>query len=49
MRDIEELSFEKATWTPLAIEKAGILHGQYGTTGYRKSFCNIESIIVPLE
>jgi hypothetical protein len=41
MRDIEELSFEKATWTPLAIEKAGILHGQYGTTGYRNPFATL--------
>jgi hypothetical protein len=48
MQDIEALSFEKATWIPLAAEKEFIVHGKFGTTGFRKCYRNIESLIVPL-
>ena len=49
MRDIEGLSFERTTWIPLAAQKEFILHGKFGTTGFRKCYRNIESLIVPLE
>jgi hypothetical protein len=49
MQDIEALSFEKTTWIPLAEQKEFLLHGKYGTPGFRKCYRNIESLIVPLE
>ena len=48
MQDIEALSFEQSTWIPLAAEKVFILHGKIGTSGFRKCYRNIESLIVPL-
>lgn len=49
MKDIESLSFDRATWIPLSVEKIGVEVGQYGRAGYRKSYYNIESIIVPID
>jgi hypothetical protein len=48
-RDFERLSFERATWIPLVLEKDDILHGRFGTPGYRKAYRDIDSIIVPLD
>jgi hypothetical protein len=48
-RDVEELSFEKATWIPLVVEKVELLQGRYGTLGHRKAYRDIDSIIVPLD
>ena len=48
-RDIEELSFEKATWIPLVVEKVDLSHGRFGIVGHRKAYRDIESLIVPLD
>jgi hypothetical protein len=48
-RDLEELSFAKATWVPLTGCKVDVLHGKFGLVGYRKGYRDFESIIVPLE
>lgn len=48
-RDVEDLSFEKATWIPLVVEKVELLHARYGTLGHRKAYRDIDSIIVPLD
>lgn len=48
-RDVEELSFEKATWIPLVVEETKFLRGRHGTIGHRKDYLDIDSIIVPLE
>lgn len=37
-RDIEQVSFEKATWIPLVAEKVALLHGRHGTLGRRKAY-----------
>jgi len=48
-RDIEELSFEKATWIPLVLEKVDLSHGRFGIVGHRKAYRDIDSLIVPLD
>lgn len=48
-RDIERLSFEKATWIPLLVQEVQIQHGRPGTVGHRKAYQDYDSIIVPLE
>jgi hypothetical protein len=47
-RDIENLSFEKATWIPLVISKTDFEKGRSGHVGYRRVYRSFESIIVPL-
>ncbi len=46
--DIERLSFDRATWIPLVIEKHDIRRGRHGMPGYRKGYRDFDSIIVPL-
>jgi hypothetical protein len=48
-QDFEKLSFEKATWIPLAVSITDLKHGTSGHIGYRKCYRNFESIIVPLD
>jgi hypothetical protein len=48
-RDMEELSFDKATWIPLVVEKLDVSHGRSGTVGHRRAYRDIDSIIVPLD
>jgi hypothetical protein len=47
--DIEQLSFEKATWIPLLVQKVPVLYGRSGSAGYRKAYEDYDSIIVPDE
>src|SRR5438552_319392 len=49
MQDIEAISFEKATWIPLLVEKNVIAHGQHGQVGHRKEYRDFDSIIVPAD
>ena len=49
MQDIEAISFEKATWIPLLVEKNVIAHGQHGHVGHRKEYRDFDSIIVPAD
>ncbi len=46
---MEELSFEKATWIPLVVEKVDLSQGRFGIVGHRKAYRDIDSLIVPLE
>src|SRR5438552_15276182 len=48
-RDFERLTFDRSTWIPLVLEEDDILHGQFGTPGYRKAYRDFDSIIVPLD
>ncbi len=48
-RDIEGLSFEKATWIPLLVTKTELMHGEVGTVGHRRAYQNIDSIIIPVD
>lgn len=47
-RDFEQRSFEKATWIPLAMSQTDLETGTSGHVGYRRSYQNIETLIVPL-
>jgi hypothetical protein len=47
-QDIEKLSFEKATWIPLAVSKTELEHGKSGCAGHRRAYRNVESLIIPL-
>ena len=46
--DIERLSFDRATWIPILLEKDDVAHGEFGSPGYRKGYRDFDSIIVPL-
>jgi hypothetical protein len=46
-QDSEALSFDKATWIPLAMSVTDLESGQSGRIGYRRAYCNYETIIVP--
>lgn len=48
-QDFEKLSFEKATWIPLAVSKTDLERGRPGHIGYRRQYRSLQSIIVPLE
>ena len=48
-RDFERLTFDRSTWIPLVLEEDDILHGRFGTSGYRKGYRDFDSIIVPLD
>lgn len=48
-RDFENLSFEKATWIPLAVSKIDLEMGKSGYIGHRRACQNYVAIIVPLE
>jgi hypothetical protein len=48
-RDFENLSFEKATWIPLAVSKTDLQKGRSGHIGHRRAYRSFEAIIVPLE
>lgn len=47
--DLEQLSFDKATWVPLVVSNTDLAHGEPGKVGYRRQNRNIDSIIVPLD
>lgn len=47
-RDFERLSFDHATWIPLLLERKDLRHSRFGTPGFRESYRDIDSIIVPL-
>jgi hypothetical protein len=49
MKDTEALSFEKATWIPLLVQRNDLEHGRRGYTGHRNEYCNFDSIIVPAD
>ena len=48
-RDIEKLSFEKATWIPLAASKTEFEVGRSGFAGHRRAYRSVESLIIPLK
>ena len=48
-RDVESVSYEKATWIPLAIERTELLRGRSGHSGYRREYCDVACLIVPLD
>jgi hypothetical protein len=48
-RDFERLSFERATWIPLVVQKKDLRRGRFGTPGFRDGYRDIDSIVVPLD
>jgi hypothetical protein len=47
--DIERLTFDRATWIPILVERQDVKRGHFGTPGYRRGYSDFDSIIVPLE
>ncbi len=47
--DFEDLSFEKATWIPLAMSKTDLEKERFGRVGHRRAYRSFEAIIVPLD
>ena len=46
--DIERLTFDRATWIPILLERHDVSRGRFGTAGHRKGYRDFDSIIVPL-
>jgi hypothetical protein len=46
--DLQKLSYEKATWIPLATSGMDFVNGKYGYPAYREAFRSIETLVVPL-